>query len=230
MLANITEIIADVRSLINETTASFWTDAEITRWVNEGQLLLTSETGLLSSYYTKILTANDIVNDREVRVNTDFVALDEGGILYNNNKLDPISFQALHNYHTNWKNETGPPTKYYMRGDLFGFYPKPSAGDEVSYYGIERATDLATTETPFNGDYRTVPFRVYIRDYAIGKCWYKKNEMVKYKDMMNSFEYGIRKVNSILNKSKDNSTRIIPEHRPKRVPYGVRYGNTSVFD
>ena len=109
-------------------------------------------------------------------------------------------------------------------------YLASSPKSNASYMAIERATELATTETPFNGDYRTVPFRVYIRDYAIGKCWYKKNEMVKYKDMMNSFEYGIRKVNSILNKSKDNSTRIIPEHRPKRVPYGVRYGNTSVFD
>jgi hypothetical protein len=230
MLANISEIITDVRSLINEENASFWSDTEITRWVNEGQLLLSSETGLLSSYYTKTLEASDIVNDREIRVNTDFIALDEGGLLYNGNKLDPISFQAIHNYHRNWKNETGTPTKYYMRGDLFGFYPKPSVGDTVSYYGIERATELEATETPFNGDYRTVPFRVYIRDYAVGRCWYKKNEMTKYKDMMGNFEYGIRKVNSILNKNRDNYSRFIPEYRPKSIAYGVRYGRTDVFD
>ena len=66
MLATIAEIITDVRSLVNEGTASFWTDAEITRWVNEGQEIIGTETKCLSKYYKYTLLAADIVNTREI--------------------------------------------------------------------------------------------------------------------------------------------------------------------
>ena len=127
MLANPSEMIASVRRLVNETTASFWNDTEITEWLNEGQEILSNETGLLSSYYSRTLEAGDIVNDREVRLNTDFLCFDEGGVLYNDKPIIPTSLKALDEwYGTKWREKTGTPTGYYIRGDYLGFVPIPS--------------------------------------------------------------------------------------------------------
>jgi len=221
MLANVSEIITSVRYLINESTASFWSDAEITIWINEGQEILCNETGLLSSYYTHTLIADDIINDREVRLYSDFIALDEGGIIYNDSQLSPTSLKALDEYGGDWRSLTGTPEKYYLRGDMIGFVPKPSAGDEIAYYGIERATELSGSTTPLSGNYRTVAFRTYIRDYAVGMCWYKKNEMAKYNDMMLRFYNGINRIKNILKQDKDQRARFIPEYRPKTRTYST---------
>lgn len=230
MLANISEIIADVRSLINEVTPSFWTNEEITRWVNQGQEILSSETGLLSSFYTRTLEAPDIVNDREIRLPSDFIAFDEGGVLCNDEQLKPTSISVLDAWGGDWRGDVGTPKMYYIRGDYIGLYPRPSAGNKISFYGIERPSELSGNTIPFNGDYRTVAFRIYIRDYAIAQCWYKKNEMDKYYEKLGSFYAGIRKVNSILNSHKDESFQMVPDYRPSRVPYGIRWGRTDVFD
>lgn len=228
MLENIEEIIEDVRSLINERVPVFWSDDEIARWVNEGQEILATKTGLLSSYYHKVLEKEDIVNGREIRLNYDFIAFDRGGVLYNGQPLSPISINVLDNYTPHWRNIDGVPMRYYTRGDHLGFYPKPSVGATVSYYGIERADALSDDIRPFNGDYRTVSFRKHIRDYAIAHCWYKKNEMSKYAEKMASFENGIREVKSILTKNEDEAVSMIPDS--KHLGIGISYGNTSKFD
>jgi len=141
MLANLAELVASVRSLINETTEGFWLTSEIEDYLNEGHDIFTAETKCLSKFYSHTLIADDIKNDREIRFYSDFVALDEGGVLYNDKPLIPISLKALDEYGgTTWRDDTGTPTSFYKRGDMLGFYPKPSAGDTVKYYGIERAT------------------------------------------------------------------------------------------
>jgi hypothetical protein len=226
MLANISEIETDVRSLINEATASFWTSVEIQRWVNEGQEILANETGLLSSYYSKTLEAADIVNDREIRLYTDFLAFDEGGVLYNDEPVVPTSLKSLDEWHgTSWRDTTGTPSRYYIRGDYLGFYPKPSAGDTVKYYGIERPTELSGDTAPLSGDYRTVAFRSYIRDYAVGMAWYKKNEMGKYGDMMQRFYNGVNRIKNLLRQGKNQQGRFIPEYRPT-----TRYVSTDALE
>ena len=230
MLATIAEIITDVRSLVNETTASFWTDAEITRWANEGQEIIATETKCLSKYYSLELESTDIVNDREVRLSSDFVALDEGGVLYNDNPLEPASLKELDEHLGNWRNSTGTPTHFYFRGDTIGFFPKPSVGNTVKYYGIERATELSGATVPLSSDYRTIAFRRYMRDYAVAQCWYKKNEMNKYNMKMNEFLKGIYNINAILSGNKNQGAKIIPEYRPRGHAYSIRYGRTDVFD
>jgi hypothetical protein len=231
MLANISELIADVRSLINEPSPSFWTDAEIQRWLLEAADDFATRTKCLSSYYTKVLAESDIINGNEIRVNSDFVALDEGGVYYNGKPLIRVSPVMLREWDINWRNATGTPTHFYLRGDMIGFYPKPSAGDTVSYYGIERPTPMSGDIAPLSGDYRVIALRRYIRDYAVAMCWYKKNEMQKYADMMARYEMGVYNTINILTGHKDQGGRIIPSpgyHRGST--YSVRYGRTDVFD
>ena len=76
MLATLAEMTTSVRYLIKEATASFWSDAEIATYLNEAQEIFATETKCLSKYYSHTLLAADIKHDREIRLNSDFVALD----------------------------------------------------------------------------------------------------------------------------------------------------------
>lgn len=228
MLAKLSELVASVRVLINETTEGFWLTTEIEDFLNEGHDIFTAETKCLSKVYSHTLAADDIKNDREIRFNSDFVALDEGGVLYDDDPLEPISLKALDEHGgTTWRDDTGTPRYFYIRGDMLGFYPKPSAGDTVKYYGIERGATLSGTVVPFSGDYRTIPFRRHIRDYAISLCWEKKGETAKAEKWMFRFDKGLYNANAILNGNKNQGMRIIPAYTPKRHPYAINYGDTS---
>ena len=230
MLATIAEIIIDVRSLVNETTASFWTDVEITRWANKGQEIIGTETKCLSKYYKHTLIAADIVNSREIRMNSDYVAIDDGGIVYDDKPLEQISLNALNEHAGNWRTTTGTPSRFYFRSDMIGFFPPCAVGGIVEYYGIERATELSGETVPLSGDYRTIAFRQYIVDYAVAQCWYKKNEMDKYQGKMNEFMRGIYNINAIINGAKNQGAQIIPGYRARGHRYAVRYGMTNTFD
>ncbi len=229
MLATIAEIITSVRYQINEATASFWTDAEITTYVNEAQEIIATETKCLSKYYTHVLEADDIVNDREVRLYTDFIALDEGGVTYAGKPLEQTSLKELDEHYRGWRDAAGTPARFYFRSDYIGFNTPPSVGDTVAYYGIERATELSGSTVPLSGDYRTVSFRRYMRDYAIAMCWYKKGEDAKGDRFMAFFERGISNINAILNGHKNQGAKMIPEYRARGQAYGVTYGDTAHY-
>ena len=229
MLATVAEIITSVRYQINEATASFWSDAEITTYINEGQEIIATETKCLSKYYTCVLEAADIVNSREVRLYSDFVALDEGGVLYAGKPLEQTSLKELDEHFRDWRDTTGTPTRFYFRSDMIGFFPIPTAGDTIAYYGIERATELSGSTVPLSSDYRTISFRRYMRDYAIAMCWYKKKEDVRGDRFMARFEKGIYQINAILNGHKNQGAKMIPEYRPRGNAYGVTYGDTAHY-
>lgn len=230
MLATIAEIITSVRYQINEATASFWSDAEITTYVNEGQEIIATETKCLSKYYTRVLEAADIVNTREVRLYSDYIALDQGGVLYDDEPLEQTSLKELDEYGgKDWRDTTGTPTRFYFRGDMIGFYPIPTAGDTIAYYGIERATELSGSTVPLSSDYRTVAFRRYMRDYAIAMCWYKKKEDVRGDRFMARFDRGIYNINAILNGHKNQGAKMIPEYRARRHDYEINYGDTEHY-
>lgn len=230
MLVNLAAIVTDVRSLIYEPTEIFWLNIEIERWANEGQEVFSTEIKCLSKYYSHELKSSDIKHDREIRLYSDFVAFDEGGVLYNDKPLTPTSLKALDEWVGSWRDTAGTPTRFYVRGDMMGFYPKPSAGDTVKYYGIERAATLTSSVVPFSGDYRVVAFRRHIRDYAIAMCWYKKNEYKKGDKWMAKFDKGLFTANAILNGERNQPKMIIPAYRPRRHSYSIRYGRTDTFD
>ncbi|HDP36343.1 MAG TPA: hypothetical protein ENN27_00520 [Candidatus Atribacteria bacterium] len=230
MLATIAELITSVRYLVREPTAAYWSDAEITTYINEAQEIIATETKLLSKLYSHTLTADDIKNDREIRLYSDFVALDEGGVLYDDKPLEQTSLKELDEHFSNWRDTTGTPTRFYFRSDMIGFFPKPSAGGVVKYYGIERAPELSGDTVPLSGDYRTVAFRRYMRDYAAGMCWYGKNEYAKGDRWMMGFERGIQNINAILNGHRNQGAKIIPAYVPRGHAYAIRWGRTDYAD
>lgn len=214
MLATVAELITDVRSLINESADGFWLDTEITRWLNEGQEYISNATKVLSKYYDYTIVADDIIDDREIRLPSDFITLDEGGVFYNNDNITEITITELNRYYGyDWRDETGTPKRFYRRADNLGFFPKLSAGDTVRFYGVERAPTLVDAVVPFSGDYRTIPLRRYIRDYAIAQCWYKKRNTADYLLKMKEVDRGVIYINNVVYGERNQPRRMIPDEK-----------------
>ena len=220
VLANINEIVADVRSLLDEAETDdnkFWVNAEIIRWANEGAEKFTSGTRTLSRYYEYIIAAADVCNDREIRLGSDFITFDEGGVLYNDKECPEVSLAEIDEWKgNNWRAQTATqPIGYYRRGDMIGFVPSLAVGDTVKYYGIERPPPMVEDDAvaPLSGDYRMISFRPHIRDYAIAKCWYKKKEMTLYREMMYEFKLAIGEVNKVVHGERNQVKRMIPARR-----------------
>lgn len=214
MLATVAELITDVRSLVNEAVESFWTDVEITRWLNEGQEYISAATKVLSKYYDYTIIAGDLIDDREIRLPSDFITLDDGAVFYEGKAISEITLTELNLYYGNdWRDRTGTPKRFYRRADNLGFFPKPVVGDAVKFYGVERAPTLVDAIVPFSGDYRCIPLRRYIRDYAIAQCWYKKGNRQDHKDKMIEVDKGIIYINNVVYGEKNQPKKMIPVGR-----------------
>ncbi len=211
IFATAATILLGVRSLINETTASFWTDAEINLWVLEGLEDIAHETHCLRTWKTYTILADDIFDERELRFASDFIAIDEGKMYYNDVVCYPTSQANLSNYDSEWRSRSGDPSEYYTRGDMYGFNRKISAGDTIKFYMIKRAAEIASSVAPFNGDYRLINFRKLARDYAVSFCWDKKNETAKADKYMNRYIYGLNSMKALLGIDLDGVSQMIPE-------------------
>lgn len=220
ILANVDEIVADVRSLLDEASTAenkFWVDAEIIRWANEGAEKFTSFTKTLSKYYNYTIDADDIHDDRELRLSSDFITFDEGGVLYNDKWVPEVALLEVEEYKgSTWRDQTNTqPAGYYRRGDYIGFVPNLTAGDTVKYFAIERTPAMVADDevAPLSGDYRMIAFRPYIRDYAMSKCFFKKGEFRLAREMMDEFKDGIAWVNQVVHGEKNQVKKMIPARR-----------------
>jgi hypothetical protein len=219
MLDNIDEIVTDCRSLLDEPSTNenkFYSDTEIIRWANEGSDVFTSLTRVLCHYYAFTITEVSIHDSREIRVGSDFINFDEGGILYNDKPLREVSLMELDEwYGKSWRDHTGNAALFYRRGEYIGIYPKPVAGDTLKYYGISRTPTMVASDgvAPLSDDYRLVAFRRFIRDYAMALCYWKKGDRNGYREKMNDFEKGIALVNSVVHGERNQPKRMIPSRR-----------------
>ena len=221
LLSTLAKINTDVRSLLNESTEGFWLDTEITNWSNEAQEEIGHETFCLRTWKTYTILGlvgetNDIFDERELRMDDDFIAIDEGVVYYNDVALRPTTQARLVLGNDKWRSETGTPSRYYVRGDMLGFDCKISAGATVKFYQIERAVAMSGDVKPFNGDYRLINFRKLIRDYVLSFCWEKKGEDKRSDKCWNRYLYGLNSMKLLLNIDMDNAYNIIPESHPAR--------------
>jgi len=211
MYATIATMETAVRSLINETTASFWATTEIPLWLKEGLEDIAHETHCLRTWKTYTILAADIFDERELRFPSDFIAIDEGKMYYNDVVCYPTSQANLTNYDSEWRSRSGDPSEYYTRGDMYGFNRKITAGDTVKFYMIERAAEIAGSVAPFNGDYRLINFRKLAIWYATSMCWEKKNEDKKADKWMARYMYGLDSMKALLGIDLDGVSQMIPE-------------------
>jgi len=233
ILTDSTDLIEDVRSIINEETAGFWSDAYILRQLEKGHQIASAKLKMVSMIWTATLVTGtpsageaQIIDDREILLPSTFISIDEGGIYYNDDVCSPTSIKEIKHSDKDWLDREGTPHQYYLRGDMLGFDKQISAGDTIRIYGIKMPDALSATQAPFDEDYRTVGYRYLLVNYAVGKCWEKKGEMTKFafylQPKVGSFWLGLQEMRAELTEDNDEDNGIIPNDNLAR-PHGT-YG------
>jgi len=183
ILTDLDDLIVDVRDIINETTADFWTDAYITRQLRKAHQIASAKIKMVSMLWTVTLVTGtastgeaQIIDDREILLPSTFIAIDDGGVYYNDDVCKAASIKAIKDTDKDWLERSGTPSRYYLRGDLLGFDNKISTADTVRLYGIKMPDELDSDVAPFDDDYRLVGYRYLLVEYAVGMCLKKKRD------------------------------------------------------
>ncbi|MFZ7134341.1 MAG: hypothetical protein ACOWWR_18500 [Eubacteriales bacterium] len=243
ILANLDDLVEDVRDLIDEETADFWTDAFIERQLKKAHQISSTKLKTIKAIWTTVLTASitpgtgesTICNNREITLPGAFIGIDKGGVYYNDKALSHIDIPELKTNDTEWLDETGTPHGYYLRGNVLGFDRQVSAGDVVKIHGIKMPTELSADQSPWDGDYRTIGYRFLLVDYAVGMCWRKKNEMTKYREILTpqvgSFWQDLNDMRvELLTNNLDDQARMIPASNPAHHVKSFNFPDMTQFD
>jgi len=222
ILSNLDELVVDVRDIINEKTEGFWINTYIERQLQKGHQIASAKVKMVSMIWTATLTDGTpetgeakITDEREILLPSSFIAIDDGGVYYNDDVCSASSIKQIKDYNKDWLEGSGTPSQYYLRGDMLGFDQKISAGDTVRIYGIKMPDELASDVAPFDNDYRTIGYRYLLVDYAVGMCWKKKNEMTKFafylQPKVGSFWVGLNEIKGELLEDRDEDYGMIVE-------------------
>ena len=227
ILANLTDLIEDVRDIINEKVEGFWLDTYIERQLKKGHQIASAKVKMVSMIWTVTLTDGTpspgeakITDEREILLPASFIAIDDGGVYYNDDVCSASSIKEIKDQNKDWLEGSGTPSRYYLRGDMLGFDQKISAGDTIRIYGVKMPDALSAAQAPFDADYRTVGYRYLLVDYAVGMCWKKKNEMSKFafylQPKVGSFWIGLNEMKSELLEDRDENYGMIADDNPAR--------------
>ena len=220
ILANITELVADTRDIINETAEGFWTDAYIERQLEKSHQIISAKIKMVSMIWTVSLVTGtpstgeaQIVDDREILLPSSFIAIDDGGVYYNSDVCPPTTIKEIKHTNKDWLDAEGTPHRYYLRGDMLGFDQKISSGNIVRIYGIKMPDEISAAQAPFDNDYRLTAYRYLLVNYAVGKCWEKKGEMTKFafylQPGVGSFWVGLQEMRAELTEDLDEDNGMI---------------------
>lgn len=147
-------VLAAVRTLLNEETPNFWTDAEITTWIQEGSIKVSSA----------ILCVEDVQKITLIAATLEYASLDGSGddvdkilnvfsILYENGST-PVEYTALTKIHPRMvgavaHGEDGPVKHFWHFDDKIAVWPmvtatEVSAGATLKVF-FSKVTDDVTT-------------------------------------------------------------------------------------
>ncbi len=234
ILTDLDDLIADVREIINETTADFWSDDYITVQLRKAHQIASAKIKMVSMLWTVTLVTGaastgeaQIIDDREILLPSTFIAIGDGGVYYNDRVCKAASIKVIKDTDERWLERSGTPSRYYLRGDLLGFDNKISAADTVRVYGSKMPDELDSSVAPFDDDYRLVGYRFLLVDYAVGMCLKKKRDddwKLYLTPIVGSFWVGLKEMKGELLEDKDEDYGMQPDSsltyhvEPKRFP------------
>jgi len=171
-----------IRSILNETTASFWTDAELTNWIKEavedisaraGGFQVSDTIALATGTYEYATTVGsvsvaDIVDilGMVYVVTTDIT----GNTTQKFMGLIPISPADVGNLPLT---DNGPPQYYYRAGDKIGILPPPTATENAQVVRIY-FTKTSQTISDLPNEFQSLTFW-----YTVAMAYKKEHRYVE---------------------------------------------------
>ena len=129
------EIAADIRARLNESTADFWTDAQLLVWVNQRyHHLVEAVDRVFENYFITVTTTDSVDSQQEYSLPTDFKRMRRVEINFNVDDDNSVYQRAfpieLDHVRLRLGNESLGVTIqrnpiYYLQGDNIGFIPIP---------------------------------------------------------------------------------------------------------
>lgn len=163
-----------IRNQINETTANYWSDAEIYSYMWQAEKLLAPLMG-----YAQAVTAHTTVTDQSVYTVPDN-SMDVVRVTFDGKKLKKVEAIDIDNLDGTTAGSTiqsGKPEVYKIWGGDITVYPTPddANGAEPLYMEfLKTPTEITAASPAFT--LSSVTGREYIPDYAIYRCLKKAKE------------------------------------------------------
>lgn len=195
--------ISRIRTQINETTAAFWTDAEIYGYMWEAECLLAGKLGLFQA-----ISAHTTVTDTSAYTCPDSM-LRASRITYDGKKLKRADFTErdyLGGMNYGSTVQTGKPVMYTEWGQSIYLFPVPDDSKTLNFYFLKAPAEIATASTQFS--VRDESLQQMIPDYGVWKCSMKDGDMNRADRHQNAWEKNVLRAESIWSDRK-NEDRIL---------------------
>ncbi len=157
---SLAEASLEVRAIIKEPTALFWTDAEINNWIKEGCVDITAKT----LCYKVIAELDENITDDIIEYIVPSLAFKIMSVEFKDGTASPNTYRGLTRIHprqiaNDGNNAAGDPFYWYHYADRIGIYPVPASiggSDRLSVlYALtsETITDLPDRYQQFAVNY-----------------------------------------------------------------------------
>jgi hypothetical protein len=179
------QVLSNVRNQLYETTAAFWTDAEIYNyiWHAEQEIVLQIHCATIQTAATTV-TAQSMYTAPESMYYIDRMT-------WSNVKLKKIDFTDLDTLQRPGYGGTytsGSPTYYYLSGIQFGLWPIPASSATLNIYGSK----IPILATGASSEFVCEPlFHPCIQDYALYRCWLKDQDDGRSKFFESQWKQGL---------------------------------------
>lgn len=160
-----------VRSQLNETTAAFWTDAEIYGYLWEGECVLAGKLGLFqvaSAHTTVTATSVYTCPDSWLRISR---------LTYDGKKLKKGDFtdrDYLDGTNYGSTPQSGQPVMYTEWGQSVYLFPVPDQAKTLGFFGLKAPAQIVTASTVFS--IKDESLQQMIPDYALWKSTLKDGD------------------------------------------------------
>ena len=195
------EALSTTRLQINETTADFWTDAEIYGYLSEAERLLA---GRIGGY--QVNTTHTTVTDTSAYTKPDGCLRIEA-VIYDGHKLRKGALrdrQYLDGMSYGSTRPTGPPEMYMEWGSQIRLSPVPQSAVNLEYFFNKTPTRIVTASTVFTIQEETL--QEMIPDYAMWKCSLKDQELARADRHKEAWDQNVERAVSIWNDRQNQDT------------------------
>lgn len=175
MATTLSDYITECRRLLHDANANFYTDSELTDYINAGRQRLVRDTGCLRNYQTTAtVTSQEVYQFSTLPEALNTLDILNINLIWGNTRI-PMRYMPWTQFNAElrfWQNYSGRPIAFSLYGAT-SFYIGP-VPDEV--YAMELDTvilpvNLTTSNTD---DEITVPYTTPVAFYACYKAKYKE--------------------------------------------------------
>jgi hypothetical protein len=180
------DVLNIVRYQVYESTASFWSDAEIYAHMWDAEMQLAK---LLKCTETST-TMTAATGTREYARPT--TAIGVSRVTYNTvklKKIDQTDVDYLEGTGYGFSGTAGNPVAYYEYGSNIGFSPIPTATDEIRVWHYQRPATITTSSSAFTID---PDLATPIADYCLHRAFAKDDNMQQASFYLDRWERGKR--------------------------------------